>query len=367
PAGMRPVIVDPERPKHFLFAESNRHFYHLGWTAYHLLDPTNDLRQIERLLDYCVSNGFNKVRFLLTGYPRDVDRRQRGGPPPAGGDKWRQINYGSLPGEVNPLPAWVGQPHRYDFTRFNLAYWQKVDRAVAAMRRRGIIATCIFTIEKQGLPKEYGALTDAEKLLYRYAVARLAAFSNVWWDLGNEHNEYRSRDWARRMGRLVKRWDPYDRLCSAHAYAEWLYDNDAWADYIITQQYGSCAKVNAWVLKYAGIPKPYINEEYGYEGSLAKPGHGQNADWVRKCHWSIAVAGGYGTYGDWTFGAPFYSGHIGRGRAAGQLRWLKRTFASLPFADMRPRNDLVSRGAFCLAIPGRLYLIYLPDGGSTKL
>jgi len=364
---MPPVVVDPRRPKHFVLAGTERPFFHMGLTAYHLLDPTNDDRQIEQLFDYCTAHGFNKVRFLLTGYPRDTDRRPRGSRVPSSGNPWKQINYGALPGEVNPLPAWLGKPHRYDFTRFNVLYWQKVDRAVAAMRRRGIVATCIFTIEKQKLPKEYGALTDDEKRLYRYAVARLAAFSNVWWDLGNEHNEYRTPEWARRMGQLVKQWDPYDRLCSAHAYADWVYDNDEWADFIITQQYGDCETVNGWVLKYRDVPKPYVNEEYGYEGSLDKPGHGQNTDWVRKCHWSIALAGGYATYGDWTTGAPFYTGHVGKGRAPAQLRWLRQTFESLPFVDMVPRNDLVGTGAFCLALPKRVYLVYLPDGGVTQL
>jgi len=47
-------------------------------------------------------------------------------------------------------------------------------------------------------------------------------------------------------------------------YADWTYGNQPWADYIITQQYGNCAEVNEWVLKYRKIAKPYVNEEYGY-------------------------------------------------------------------------------------------------------
>lgn len=366
PAGMEPVIVDPDRPKHFVFAGSRNPFYHLGITAYHLLDPTNDDRQIEDFLDYCVRHKFNKIRFLLTGYPRDTDARSSDDYEYGVGDPWKMPNYGAPPGEVNPLPAWLGNPHAYDFTRFNVAYWRKVDRAVKAMRDRGIVATCIMTIEKQNLPKEYGTLTDHEKRLYRYAVARLAAFANVWWDLGNEHNEFRKPDWAPQMGEMVKKWDPYNRLCSAHAYADWIYGDQPWADYIITQQYGNCAEVNNWALKYRDIPKPYVNEEYGYEGNLDKPGHGHNADWVRKCHWSIAMAGGYATYGDWSQ-AAFYSGHIGQGKGPADLRRLREILERVPFSEMQPRNDLVGDGAFCLAKPGEVYVVYLPDGGETAL
>ena len=366
PRGMEPVVVNRERPKHFQFALSGKPFYHMGLTAYHLLDASNDDRQIEDLLDYCVRHGFNKVRFLLTGYPRDTDTRSQS-EYKAEGDPWKQPNYGAPPGEVNPLPAWIGKPHGYDFTRFNVAYWQKVDRAVQAMRDRGIIATCIVTIEKQNLPREYGVLTDHEKRLYRYAVARLAAFSNVWWDLGNEHIEYRKPDWAPKMGALVKQWDPYDRLCSAHGYADWTYGDQPWADFIITQQYGDCSQVNEQVLKYRSIPKPYVNEEYGYEGLLDKPSHGQNADWVRKCHWAIALAGGYATYGDWTAGTPFYTGHVGEGKAPAPLRHLRETFESIPYSLMEPHNELVGQGAFCLAKEGQIYLVCLPDGTETIL
>ena len=169
------------------------------------------------------------------------------------------------------------------------------------------------------------------------------------------------------MGDLVKKWDPYDRLCSAHAYADWVYGNQKWAGYIITQQYGNFTEVNQWVLKYREIPKPYVNEEYGYEGTLDKSGHGLNTDWVRRCHWSIAMAGGYATYGDWFPESSFYTGHIGKGKAPAQLRHLRKIFESLPYRLMQSRNDLVDNGAFCLAKPGEVYLVHLPHGGETSL
>jgi hypothetical protein len=159
PTRMEPVVVNPENPKHFEFALSRQPFYHMGLTAYHLLDTSNSEQQIEKLLNYCIKYGFNKVRFLLTGYPRDTDSRKKN-EYTLQGDPWKLPNYGAPPGEVNPLPAWLGKPHKYDFTRFNVSYWQKVDNVLRAMKERGIIATCIITIEKQNLPNEYGTLTE---------------------------------------------------------------------------------------------------------------------------------------------------------------------------------------------------------------
>jgi Protein of unknown function (DUF4038)/Domain of unknown function (DUF5060)/Putative collagen-binding domain of a collagenase len=362
-----PAIVDPKYPKHFTFAGSKKPFYHLGYTAYHLLDPSNDDAQLDATIDYCAKHGFNKIRFLLTGYPRDLDKRTSADVEHGVPDPWKAPNYGARPGQVNPLPAWLGTPHQYDFTRFNVAYWQRVDRAVRRMRERGIVATAIITIEKQDLPHEYGRLSDHELRLYRYAVARLAAFDSVWWDLGNEHNEFRDISWGNAVGAVMKAIDPYKRLTSAHAYADFLYAKSDWADFVITQQYGDERQVHDWVLKYQAVGKPYVNEEYGYEGNLDKPGHAQNNDWVRRCHWAIALAGGYATYGDWSDGVSYYyMGEPGPGKTAPQLKHLRTFFESLPFHEMIPRDQWTSRG-FCLAKANEHYVFYLPWGGTTDV
>ncbi len=373
--GKGPVVVDPDHPKHFRYAGTGEPFYHLGHTAYHLLDPSNDDDAIGRMIDYCVEHGFNKIRFLLTGYPRDHDDRASDDVEYGVPDPFRAPNYGAPPGEVNPLPAWLGEPHAYDFTRFNVEYWQKVDRTVRRLREAGIVATCIVTIEKQRLPREYGKLTEAEYRLYRYAVARLAAFDNVWWDLGNEHNEYRDTTWGETMGAFVRGEDPYGRLISAHGYDEFLYPKSPWADFIITQQYGDERSVHDWVLKYRDVPKPYVNEEYGYEGEGKRnqkgkanaPGHGQSSDWVRRSHWSIAMAGGYATYGDWSGGvAYYYTGEPGPGEGAKQLKHLRRFFERLPFAELEPHDELTTTG-FCLAEPPSHHVFYFPRGGEADI
>jgi len=362
----RPVVVDPQHPKHFIHAQSDRHFYHLGLTAYHLLDPSQSDAQVLGTIQYAERNGFNKIRFLLAGYPRDMPDSRKPSDPEYGATNPAR-NYGAPEGMVNPLPVWAGEPHHYDFSRFNPDYWRKVERAIRAMRDRGIVATVIFTIEKQNLPSEYGTLTEAEYRFYRYGVARLAAFSNVWFDLGNEHNEYRDTRWGNSMGSFVHHLDPYGRLISAHAYADWLYPNAPWAGWITTQQYGTAQEVNAWALKYWSEPKPYINEEYGYEGNRDQPRHGQNADLVRRGHWAIAMAGGYATYGDQVEAAAYYTGRPGKGRAPSQLHALRRFFEALPYGEMEPHNELVGEGAFCYAKPGEVYAIYSPESSERGI
>jgi hypothetical protein len=114
---------------------------------------------------------------------------------------------------------------------------------------------------------EYGRLSD--RLAVSLQVARLA--TTMSGGTSDEHNEYRDTAWGNAVGALVKALDPSHRLASAHAYADFLYPRSDWADYIITQQSGDEKKVNDWALQYLATPKPYLNEEYGYEGPLDKP------------------------------------------------------------------------------------------------
>ncbi|MBL8173940.1 MAG: DUF4038 domain-containing protein [Bryobacterales bacterium] len=365
-AGDGPVQVDPQHPRHFRYA-SGKPFFHLGYTAYHLLDPSKTEAEIDAVVDYCRRHGFNKIRFLLTGYPRDSAGRTGNDNEHGVKDPKRAPNYGARSGRVNPLPAWEGKPHAYDFTRFHLPHWRRAERAIAAMRNHGIEATAIVTIEKQNLPGEYGRLSDAELRLYRYALARLGAFRNVWWDLGNEHNEFRDKEWGDAMGTILRALDPHRRLASAHAYADFWYAASPWASYIVTQHYGDERTVYDWARKFEGARKPYVNEEYGYEGPASEPGHLQNADITRRTHWAIAMAGGYATYGDWSDGvAWFYSGDPGPGVAATQLHHLRAFFEALPFARMMPCSEQAP-AAFCLQTPDGRRVYYLPRGGSLSL
>jgi hypothetical protein len=92
-----------------------------------------------------------------------------------------------------------------------------------------------------------------------------------------------------------------------------------------------------------------------------------NADWVRRSHWTLAMAGGYGTYGDHSGGvAWFYMGEPGNGKGPAQLKHLRTFFEALPFQELEPKPQLVSRG-YCLARPGAVYVIYLPEGGATEM
>src|SRR5947209_11397724 len=51
---------------------------------------------------------------------------------------------------------------------------------------------------------------------FRYAAARLSAYSNITWDLGDDISLYRSLAWSHEAGTRLEKWDPYRHLASDH-------------------------------------------------------------------------------------------------------------------------------------------------------
>src|SRR5439155_1277317 len=101
--------------------------------------------------------------------------------------------------------------------------------------------------------------------------ARLSAYSNLTWDLGNGSDWYRKwPEWADQMGAMVKKWDPYEHLDSVHT--EDVQNQrraSAWFDMTLVQWW--TRPVHDWMLAQRreqsalGRIIPQVNEEYGYE------------------------------------------------------------------------------------------------------
>jgi hypothetical protein len=66
---------------------------------------------------------------------------------------------------------------KIDFTRFNLSYWQKWERMLRYARDRDVIISAILEISTHKAQPAAGS--EDERRYIRYAVARLAAFSNI--------------------------------------------------------------------------------------------------------------------------------------------------------------------------------------------
>jgi len=109
-----------------------------------------------------------------------------------------------------------------------------------------------------------------EQRYYRYAIARLAPFANVMWDLANECRHFRDDAWAEKMGTFVKQCDPYDHLASTHGHGDFRFGGSPWADFAMYQSWDEHGGYD-FMLKNreqqakTGRMIPQVNEEYGYE------------------------------------------------------------------------------------------------------
>ncbi len=378
-----PVRIDKEHPWHFVWEGTGEHYFWNGTTTYWLLG-WQDEEIIRQAIDRLARLRVNRIRVALCGRTR-------------GGEQWFEplvANSDKFKFRMNPWvaerPDSVEKPG-FDVTRYNVPFWQKCERMLRHARDKGVVVSIIFYLDGANRGVEpFGKAQmgcEEEQRYYHYGVARLAAFSNVMWDVTNEYQLFRDEPWAEKMGTLIKRCDPYKHLASVHGHGDFKFRTSPWADFAMYQSWDEGGS-HGFLLKHrqaqakSGRPMPQVNEEYGYEDHYPKWGGGRkaparSADNRRRLAWGMYMAGGYQTTGERADrgtgkGADSGGGWI-NGRGDDTMTMLEgyghivTCFTSLRWWEMEPWDDLVNRGAYCLAEPGQQYLVYLPSGGNAEV
>lgn len=80
----------------------------------------------------------------------------------------------------------------------------------------------------------------------------------------------------------MKKNDPYGHLISVHGSGDFSFGKSSWADVVMFQSWDECGGFDfmSGALKdqeAMGLPKPIVNEEYGYEGHYPTWGCGSSA------------------------------------------------------------------------------------------
>ncbi|MFJ4029085.1 DUF5605 domain-containing protein [Paenarthrobacter sp. NPDC089989] len=172
----------------------------------------------------------------------------------------------------------------------------------------------------------------------RYAVARLASFSNVWWSLANEHDVMVMKtedDWER-LGTLVKESDPADHLRSIHHCLEFYDHKRPWITHASIQN-TEVERTEEWRKRWG---KPVVIDECGYEGNLQYPWGDLTAQELTRRHWAAAVRGGYAGHGE-TYGHPdneiwWSTGGDIHGESAARIAFLREIMEAAPGAGWEP-------------------------------
>jgi hypothetical protein len=366
-----PIRVDPEYPWHFIWEGTGEHYFFNGTTAYWLTGWKED-RIIRASIDRLHRLKVNRIRVTLAGRSNLY----------FGEPVMTAENYSNLP-TVWPArnPADFSHPE-FDYTRFYIPLWQKFERMLRHAREQDVIISVVLDMNDNKVHPAAGS--EDERRFIRYAVARLSAYCNITWDLGDDMEGYRSDQWTHDTGTLIEEWDPYHHLATSHPMKTIHQDRaSSWFGFTSYQDWSR--QQHALMLesrelqKKAGRIIPQTNEEYGYEDhypNWALPGS-DSADALRRTAWDIVMAGGYQTAGETcrrgTNIAPDTGGGWMNGRGDDSMTMflgyghMVDFFTSFEWWKTEPHDELVDGGNYCLAQEREIYAVYLPHAGKVRV
>jgi hypothetical protein len=304
-------------------------------------------------LNYLASKGMNSVYFLTMNVAGD------------GNDVW----------------PWIDPATRDRFDCSKLDQWEIV---FSHMDRQGILLHVITQETENDQLLDGGDLGPQRRLYYRELVARFAHHPAVVWNLGEENTNTDKQ--RAEFCRYIRGLDAYAHPIVCHTfpgkydavYTPLLGNPDFEGPSL---QMGNPKLTHAETLKWvgrsaeAGRPWFVCLDEIGPANTGVKPDKDDpDHDEVRKhALWGNLMAGGAGC--EWYFGYRFANNDLNcedwrsRDRMWDQTRYALEFFHEhLPFVRMQPADELVSDGSgWCLARPGEVYAVYLPEGGAAEL
>jgi hypothetical protein len=341
-----PLEIDKNNP-HWLKKANGEHFLQRWYYLHELLFTKEGVWQqdVDNLL---VRNRYNMVAMLTTQADVLVSNH------------WNRREYD------RPFfyPWTKGSGGTVLWSSMDLTSWRKLDRVLEYLRDRDIYIY-FFDGFFPNIAPRFPDNPIRERLYLRYALARLGAYSNVTHNITFEFSEFMAPSRLNRIGRYIKEIDPFNLLLTAHDTQDFagLVEREPWLDYANLQYRegtaGSADTSNQFVAgNFYG--KPVAATEMVWEGR-----NKLDAEQVRRGAWGILMAGGFFLYGEFDLGGTGV-GDFGLGKAHPFLKIMLDYMESVPYWEMNPHNELVvERGSFCLANPGKEYVIYVESGGAV--
>ncbi|MBD3375193.1 DUF5060 domain-containing protein [candidate division KSB1 bacterium] len=299
---------------HFGYADGTA-FYPFGTTIYEWVFQTQETRR--QTLETLQSSPFNKVRFLLV--------------PPY------SEKYVSGPLKLTDFPFEGTSKETWNFSRFNVDFWQHFESCLQQILDLGIEADIILFRPYDDGKWGFDTMDDATNDRFtRYAVARLAAFRNVWWSLANENSflDYFTEDDWDRLFKIVRDKDPYDHLRSIHN-AGLIYDyTKPWVTHVSLQYYNVVRAFGASALVRDIYRKAVVNDEINYEGDIASRWGQLSGEEMGYRFWLAYTGGTYATHGE-AFEHPseinwISEGGVLRGQSPSRIAFLRQIIENAP-------------------------------------
>ncbi len=264
-----------------------------------------------------------------------------------------------------------GVPRLWDAERQqpNLAEYRRLESILDDLAKRGI-ALCPAC----GLfGRDFGFPLDAEQQerCVRYTLARLGSYPNIVWVVDGTDPD-RNLAETEQLARKIKAMDPFGHLlCVSN-----LAGNDAFKDadwtscgVLLGPRTANLRRLSRVLARNHSPSKPLYVQQTLWLGSRRLGDY--SADEVRKNAYVLMMSGATANAAD--LGGNLSSGLSGTLDVSQKVQARHDTikavwdfFDGVPFGPMRPRQDLVDNG-YCLAEPGRAYLVYLDEPGAVSV
>ena len=321
---------------HFKYADGTP-YYSVGTTCYvwELMDD----KTIDKTLHSLKKSGFNKIRFCI--FPKHYlynTKEPRSYPfigTPVDSVAINKDNFM----EYNEHT----EGNHWDFTRFNGEHFDHIEKCIHELKKLGIEADIIVfhPYDRWGF-SVMGRENDERYV--RYLIARLSAFSNVWWSMANEYDILKEKsldDW-KNIGTIFKTEDPYNHLRSIHNCFK-LYDHtEDWITHVSFQRTDLYKTAEETDTLRSTYNKPVVLDEIAYEGNI-QPGWGNisGQEMVRR-FWEGFTRGGYPGHGEtylpkdgilwWSHGGDL------KGESWKRVKFLLKIMNETPGIGVKPTN-----------------------------
>jgi hypothetical protein len=251
----------------------------------------------------------------------------------------------------------------WDFTHFNVKYFQHLEQRVADLQKLGIEADIIlFHPYDEGHWGFDRMPADVDDRYLHYVVARLAAYRNVWWSLANEWDfmkQKKESDFVR-FGEIVSHDDPYHHLLSIHNGSKIFNHTLPWITHASIQNGFAVEEPGRAELYRDVYRKPIVYDEVKYEGNIESRWGQLSAEELVFRFWNATIAGTYCGHGE-TYKSDdqvlwWSKGGVLKGQSPERLAFLKKVLDDSPAEGIEPidkwqRADIGGQ-------PGKYYLIY---------
>ncbi|HPG41278.1 MAG TPA: DUF5605 domain-containing protein [bacterium] len=320
---------------HFRYADGTP-YQQIGTTCYAWVHQGDSLEN--KTLETLKNAPFNKLRMCI--FPKDYTYNKN---------------------EPRYYPFKRDSLGNNDFTRFDPAFWQHLERRLEDLLTLGIQADIILfhPYDRWG----YAVMPDSVDEFYlEYVLARLSAWRHVWWSAANEFDFMHNKsmpDWHR-FFEILYRNDPYHRLRSIHNGLIFYDHTLPWITHASIQSTHFDSAL-AWRERYQ---KPLIYDECRYEGDVTEGWGNLTPQEMNAMFWKSLINGAYAGHGE-TYKHPqdilwWSKGGELHGQSPARIAFFKSIQEQTPATGLEP-IDPFAAGKF-----GEQYIYYFGEQSPVK-